>query len=570
MSAREHKKTDLRDLPESVVEFIKNVIQKMRYRRSVREEVQAELTGHFEDELKGCPDDKDKDQKSRELITSFGDVKMLAVLLRRAKKRCRPLWRTVVVRAFQTVGVLMLCFILYTIWFLSGKPTVRIDYLSELNRMAKPQISNEDNAWPHYERAIELFVEPGDKLTEIPAFQDWKKPSYRSFEMLSEQQRQDVGKWVRQNEAAWQQFVAGSLKTYCYRGYTKGEDEPLLAVVLPHLATLRELLTVGIFHSRMQIARGETTQALDDCLAVVRAGSHWQGWGTIVEQLVGLFISRAGYGEILYISATEDVSSADLKRLQQQLSQIYPGGYPLMDIEGERLVFHDVVQHIFTDGGPGGGHLIPKRLSFICDEVIGGGYMDDMDGLVVGTAMGMIHVRRDAAIAKYDQILDSQIEAAKMTPYERRAGKALHDEQIFMASSKYRYALVHLFMPALGRASALAFRGRSLHEATVTILAIKRYRQEKGQYPMNLRELVSAGYIEQLPMDPYSDKPLVYHRIGDDFTLYSLGENFTDDSGKVIDEENDLRRWGNDEDGDRVFWPVPKSDVKKEQSGRST
>ena len=570
MSSEGHKKTDLGKLPESVVEFIKNVIQRMRYRRNVREEVQAELAGHFEDELKGCANDEEREEKCRQLIAGFGDVKLLAILLRRAKKRCRPLWRTVIVRAFQTVGVLILCFILYTIWFVSGKPTVRIDYLAELNRMAQPQISNEDNAWPHYERAIKLFVKPSDELMEIPAFQDWRRPSYRSFEALSEHERQEIGKWIQQNEAAWQQFVAGSLKTYCYRGYTKGKNDPLLAVVLPHLATLRDLLTVGIFHSRMQIAQDQTAQALDNCLAVVRGGSHWQGWGTIVEQLVGLAISRAGYEEILYISATEDVSGADLKRLQQQLSEIYPSGYPLMDIEGERLVFHDVVQHIFTDGGPGGGHLIPKRLSFICEEIIGGGYMDDMDGLVVGTAMGMIHARRYAAIAKYDQILDSQIEAAKMTPYERRAGKDLHDEEILLASAKYRYAVVHLFMPALGRASAVAFRGRSLHEATVTILAFKRWKLDKGGYPMSLDELVDVGYIEQVPMDPYSDKPLVYHSIGDDFTLYSLGENFTDDGGKVVDEGNDRRRWGTDEDGDRVFWPVLESEVKKEQSGRST
>ncbi len=569
MSAEGHKKTDLRDLPDSITEFIKSIIQKMRYRRSVREEVQSELAAHFEDELKDCPADKDKEQKSRELIAGFGDVKLLAVLLRRAKKRCRPLWRTVVVRAFQTIGVLIVCFILYTIWFVSGKPTVRIDYLAELNRMAQPQISNEDNAWPHYERAIELFVKPGDKLMEIPAFQDWKRPSYRSFEALSEQERQEIGKWVRQNEAAWQHFVAGSSRPYCYREYTKGKNDPLLAVMLPHLATLRDLLTIGIFHSRMQIARGQTVQALDDCLAVVRAGSHWQGWGTIVEQLVGLAISRVGYGEILYIAATEDISVADLKQLQQQLSQIYPKGYPLMDIEGERLVFHDVIQHTFTDGGPGGGHLIPQRLSYI-DEIIGGGF-DGMDDLVLGTVLGMIHARRDDTIAKFDEIFDRQIEAAKMTPYERRAGKALHDEEIFLVTSKkYRYALVHLFMPALGRASEVAYRGRSLHEATVMVLAIKRYRQEKGQYPKSLSELVSAGYIEQLPRDPYSDKPLVYHRIGDDFTLYSLGENFADDGGKVIDEGNDRRRWGTDEDGDRVFWPVPKSEVKKEQSGRST
>jgi hypothetical protein len=189
-----------------------------------------------------------------------------------------------------------------------------------------------------------------------------------------------------------------------------------------------------------------------------------------------------------------------------------------------------------------------------------------MDGLVVGTAMGMIHARRDDTIAKFDEIFYKQSRTVKMTPYERETDKA--EEEIFLATSKYRYALVHLFTPALGHASELAYRGRSLHEATVTILAIKRYRQERGQYPMSLSELVSAGYIEQLPMDPYSDKPLVYKKTGDSFVLYSLGPDFDDDGG--VENPKDSQRRRQEGPGDEVFWPVPKSEVKKEQSGRST
>jgi hypothetical protein len=572
MSSKEHKKTDLKNLPACAAEFIKHVIKKMRYRRNVREEVRAELAGHFEDELKDRVPDEEREQKGRQLIEDFGDVKLLAVLLRRAKKRCRPLWRTVVVRAFQTAGVLIVCFVLYTVWFISGKPTVRIDYLTQFNQMAQPRILDEDNAWPHYDRAIELYIEPGAESDGMPAFRDWSKPAYRKFAELAEPEKQEIGKWVRQNEEAWQKFKTGSSRMYCSREYTKGQDDMLLSVVLPHLSTLRYLFMVGLWRSRMRIEKGATTQALDDCIAVVRAGSHWQGWGTIVEQLVGLAISRAGYEEILCIAATEDISAADLKRLQQQLTQIYPKGYPLMDIEGERLVFHDVIQHTFTDGGPGGGHLIPQRLSSLF-ELTGGGF-DGMDGLVFGTAIGMIHARRDDTIAKFNEIFDKQIENAKLTPYEREAGRDLYDEEELeeelYGGSKYRYALIRIFMPALGRASRIAYRGRSLHEATVTILAIKRYRQEKGQHPMGLNDLVDAGYIEQLPMDPYSDKPLVYNRIGDDFTLYSLGENYADDGGKVIIKGDDLRRWGTDEEGDRVFWPVPKSEAKKERYGRST
>lgn len=99
-------------LPACAIEYIKLVVSKMRYRKKVRQDVQAELAAQFEDELKDCATDEEKEQKAEKLITEFGDVKLLAVLLRRAKKRCRPIWRKMVARTFQTVKVVILCLIL--------------------------------------------------------------------------------------------------------------------------------------------------------------------------------------------------------------------------------------------------------------------------------------------------------------------------------------------------------------------------------------------------------------------------------------------------------------------------
>ena len=65
-----------------------------------------------------------------------------------------------------------------------------------------------------------------------------------------------------------------------------------------------------------------------------------------------------------------------------------------------------------------------------------------------------------------------------------------------------------------------------------------------------LQELVSTNYIEELPMDPYSDRPLVYKRMDGDFILYSLGADFDDDGGISS-------KWGEGEQGgDHLFWPV--------------
>jgi hypothetical protein len=691
------KKSDLQNLPACVVEFVKQLLKKMRYRRKVRLDVRAEFAAHFEDELKDCATGRERDQKARRLIADFGDLKLLAILLRRAKKRCRPLWRTVVARAFQAIGVLILCFIFYAIWFSSGRPTISTDYLALLNQMNQPEVRDENNAWPHYEKAISLYVPQtpavercisyrrdsrkreeairlkgllGDNQQEVlewtqknqkhwdslspeqqavilkcfeydwvpfpetayqvhndwqvttlprmtehiirsikenteltvphprgglpgserPGFpraelKDWLKhrtipPNY--FEAVSvavlreagkwhkdlpraisapltDVENEYIGPWISQNEAAWQEFAAGSRKPYCYRPYAcdpKDEDKSVWTILLPHLRALRHLAWLGMWRSRMDRSQGRIQQGIEECFDVARAGNHWQLKGVLVEHLVGLGISSLGRREILYILENQRVPASELEHLQHQLSQIYAEGYPFMDIEGERLAFLDMVQRSFTDGGPGGGHLTPMYWPEWTDSR-GTDQSERKLLMPIFTAASMVHARRDATVAKANQIYDRLSKLAKMTPYERHISDLEMGHEMIMSAPKYRFFLIEIFLPAMGRVSELAYRGKVLHEATLTILALKRWRLEKDEYPPALRELVSAGYLKELPMDPFSDKPLVYRRTDDDFILYSSGYNFKDDGGEHgRDRRGEISKWA--DNGDRVFWPLPK------------
>jgi hypothetical protein len=691
----------LTSVPENAGNLIKTIIGQMRYREEARADVMAELIAHFEDALKECATDKEKERKAIELIEQFGDAKLLAVLMRRAKKRCRPLWRTAVARTFQTIGILILFFIVYTLWFISGKPAISIDYLAMLNQMSRPQLRDEDNAWPHYEKAINLYIEPikdgvveefisfrdqpgqlekvlrftnlnedeqsqilewiqhnqkhWDNLSAeqqrvilkcfqynwVPIFKkphliysgtpfksmtrniieaikekkqivepyhtvavrpehagfpdaeltDWMKrdkvpPNYikavsvavlnewmkRYKELpvnvrgpLTDTEYEYIGPWIRENEAAWQEFVAGSSKSYCYREYgcdPNSKDKWLFNIVLPHLNALRSLARLGIWQARIDIHKGQVLQALEDCLAVARAGSHWQGKGTLIEQLVVIAISALSHEEILHIIATQNLSAIDLKQIQQQLLQIYPQGYPLFNIEGERIGFLDTVQYVFTDGGPGGGHLIPGRWDRLIDDI---SYITDRERKIfmhLYTAASMVHARRDETISKFNEVFDKLTADAKMSPYERHIRNVASDD-IILTLPKYRYFLIHIFMPASSRISELGYRSKTLHEATVTILALKLWRLEKGEYPANLDELIAAGFLKELPTDPYSNKPLNYKKTDDNFILYSVSPNFTDDGGEPDrDEKGRVKKWS--DNGDMVFWPVLKADGRPE------
>ncbi len=697
MGTRKETETKLNQLPPGVKDFIKLVISKMRYRKKVRHDVQAELAAHFEDELKSCAGNEEKEQKARILISDFGDVKLLAVLLRRAKKRCRPLWRTVVARTFQTIGILILCLVFYTVWFISGKPAINVDYLALFNQMSRPQLRGEDNAWPYYQKAINLYVEPvkggvveellsyrnspskpkkvqpfedlnideqmkilqwikdnqkyWDNLTAeqqvvalkcfqynlVPIFKGTAAPLYTPFESmanhvvetikqnepvtdsiytqvpigeqagfpdaqltdwvkenkvppnfltavsvavlnewmkrykdlpkspqaaLTDTEFEYLGSWIKENELPWQEFVKGSSKSYCYKEYSyepNQEPRSLFDVLLPHLSTLKDLARFGILHSRVCLREGKTHEGLEDRLAVARAGRHWQGKGTIIEQLVGIAISALAHYELLDIVATQNLSAADLKQLQQRLSQIYSEGYPPMNMEGERLVFLDIVQHVFTDGGPGGGHLVPDRWSRWMNNE------NDFEmwrklGLFtpLSTAASMIHVGRDETLVKANEFYDRSIKIAKMTPYERHVRKIESSDIMLFALPRYRYFLIHAFAPALERASDVVYRSKASHEATITILALMRYWLENKEYPSSLNELIAKDYLKELPMDPFSDKELIYKRANGDFILYSLGYNFIDDGGQFgKDSRGEPRRlWA--DNGDSVFWPVPK------------
>jgi len=73
------------NLTAEIQELIRTVVKRSRLWRSERHALALELVSHFGAGL-------DAGKSADELIRKFGDAKMAAKLMRRAKKRNRPLW----------------------------------------------------------------------------------------------------------------------------------------------------------------------------------------------------------------------------------------------------------------------------------------------------------------------------------------------------------------------------------------------------------------------------------------------------------------------------------------------
>jgi len=287
-------------------------------------------------------------------------------------------------------------------------------------------------------------------------------------------------------------------------------------------------------------------------------GRHLKGTRSLVEQLVGMAIQTLSANNALVILHNQKIDPQLIGNLQTRFEKLMAEDTYIINYEIERFCALDFMQRCYTDNGRGSGHMIPGELKQI------GGLVDKGEERVVFDygcflVMSIASTNRHEMSRVFEKIYSTAEEWATKTPWQ------LHKENVDFGMGfanwsflkKARYWPVTLLAPAVGRINEIAYRQKTQVEALITTLAIIRFKQSTGNYPESLDNLVVTGYLKQLPMDPFSDKALIYKRTEDNFILYSVSLNFTDDGGECgKDEKGKPRLWA--DEGDAVFWPVIK------------
>ena len=610
--ATKNKKEQTQGIPECAADFIKQIVKKMRYRRKICREVQAELTAHFEDELKDCKSEQERKEKAGTVIAEFGDVKMLAILMRRAKKRCRPLWRTIVVRTFQAAGIFILCMVIYIGWFLSGKPEITTNYVTELNNLVRPKADDSLNAAPYYQKAIESNRELSDDFILFFAenynddnneffIQDLKddintlfsnKESTnfkekrndiqesilrvlftlpdKNYYDFTDSQKSIIDKLIREQNEGLNYAVEGSGKPYYWPVYKSGSKDPgeMMDVVLPNVSEIRKLTQTLVWRAWIKANTGGFSEAIDDVKAVCNIGRHFRGDKTIIEQLVGFAIETRSVRAIRDMSVRYQISSEILEKIQKDMDGLFWDDNFAISYKADKLFLLDEIQRSFTSDRIGRGHLYLPRFTQLADLYHGadnGNYVDNLvEKMLVITNMYFsnhfifTHPNKQETIRTVNEYFDILQSSAKNAIYSPRKAETINERIEKLADGNF---FLNAMSPPLGRLHEISKRSSTEARATLTMIALIRYKQDEGRYPQDLNELVTSGYLRGLPVDPFSKKPFVYRREGESFILYSCGPNYEDDNGKEgRDRKGKFQLWS--DEGDAVFWPVPKSDMQ--------
>jgi hypothetical protein len=91
-----------------------------------------------------------------------------------------------------------------------------------------------------------------------------------------------------------------------------------------------------------------------------------------------------------------------------------------------------------------------------------------------------------------------------------------------------------ILFPVFEKARLTEAQSTTLRRGIRLMAVLEAYKLEHGQYPDRLDQLVGS-YVSTMPPDPFADgKPFKYSRKGEKYLLYSIGQDFKDDGGKVV------------------------------------
>ncbi len=96
--------------------------------------------------------------------------------------------------------------------------------------------------------------------------------------------------------------------------------------------------------------------------------------------------------------------------------------------------------------------------------------------------------------------------------------------------------LLRMLVPALVKVQDAAERRSQIQSNLQVAVALAAYRADLGRFPESL-DALSPKYLEKIPGDLFSGKPLIYRVTEDGYLLYSVGVNEIDEEGRWTDDE---------------------------------
>ncbi len=360
------------DLPESAKSMIVQVVKKTRLWKHEKQEIAEEMVAHFADGIAAGG-------RAEDLIATFGDVRKAAKLMRRAKKRNRPLWWRLMRGSAQALACFVLFYIGLVLLLSLRHPYLRTDYLAILNA-STPNAPESDRAWPIYRDAwakarIWKFDDAPLRVSDERTAR-WSRPGddrwpdavafLRDRQQLLNALREAGQKpslgwefrtagmetWPAEDRAAFTDQAASTKPVGTWIS-DKLMAQSMIGILLPYLSQMRVSATLLAADLRWAASEGDADRVLADYRALVGMARQCGEAPILVNQLVELGILGVADATLMEINHS---SPQSLEKCRVELLHVMSSMSMLkMNLAGERMCFMDMVQRVYSDDGKGDG-----------------------------------------------------------------------------------------------------------------------------------------------------------------------------------------------------------------------
>lgn len=300
-----------------------------------------------------------------------------------------------------------------------------------------------------------------------------------------------------------------------------------ISTLMPYLGDIRKCVRTLALETALNCENNKPDKAIESFKAAIAVGRTLKDEPILISQLVKISCDNSALRSLEYLINHTELNLEQLKTIELTLKDSIGQTNIKRALIGERcfgLSAFDDPSGIYSGRG------LPIQVKFL-------------------KATGL----QNKDLLAYLDLMNRQIDSIDKTATEREKIFKKIDSEIntlpwYCISTK-------MVMPALSKCVKLHYRSQALLQLGRTAATIERYRLDNdNKLPGELTELV-PGYLKEVPADPFDQKPIRYIKQGKGYTIYSIGDDLTDNGGKEFGEKG--RRLT---DGTDITFIVEKSD----------
>ena len=523
-------------LPAPSTELIVRVVKLTRLWRLEKAAVADELIAHFLDGVAAGT-------SALELIDRFGDQRIAARLIRRAKKRNRWMPWHILVGTVKTFGILLGIYGLLLIRFCVERPSPKVDYVAQLNApVAASPVS--DRAWSIYRRAI-IAASDGVKDGTLvfskalnwdrdkPPWDErltWLRQHAPAIDLVRQGSQKPVMGFILDDAATLDDPKSGPCNPEHHLAFDQGVFDPSRDA---HDRDIDKVLEILDLDTACAIRSGDGTTAEADLTSALSFARQLQGdpWSPGRAWIDRAIMWRmqwilSNYGSVL--------NDSQYLRIAREIS----GPKVASDLftDKSRYYVADEMQQIFTDDGNGDGHLtlmgLGKLQKFLANQV--SNYPQAANLYSIAAPIPLVTPSRAQLQALFDDRLNWDQTCAKV-PLRSIDLKSVRTCQDDLADTPLKMIRFGPWALAFREHWDLARLGDCEEylgdrDGMLIGIALERFRRQHNTLPKRLNELVPA-FMSEIPVDRISGDPIKYRVISGKPVVYSVGLDGIDDGG---------------------------------------